>query len=262
MANITVRLYVNALKRPVIFEMYYPNDFREEYVPVDNEYYKRPTKTLILLHGYTGGQSGSWVPEELCQKYNLAVIVPNGENSFYLDGISTGHMFATFVGVELIDYLRKTFNLCQRREDTFVMGLSMGGYGALHTGLFFHDTFSKVGAMSSAIIVKEVANMKEGSSNPVANYEYYRECFGEPAKLLDSDNNLEHLVKRLQEEKAEMPEVYMCCGTEDFLIENNRDFHNFLESVSFEHIYKESAGVHDMKFWNEYTEKIITWMCE
>ncbi len=52
----------------------------------------------------------------------------------------------------------------------------------------------------------------------------------------------------------------MCCGTEDFLLENNRGFHSFLSDRKVAHQYVESKGGHDMIFWNEYTEKILEWM--
>lgn len=122
------------------------------------------------------------------------MIAPNGENSFWLDGISTGHKFCTLLGDEMINYVRKAFGLAKTAEDTCILGLSMGGFGALHTGLAYPDHFSRIGAMSSALIVHEVAEMKPGKGNHVANYEYYRECFGEPGEVLKSDNNPETLA--------------------------------------------------------------------
>lgn len=182
MANITVKYFSNCLMRQTTFEMYLPNDLRDD-MPSDqqdNPYRKRPTKTLFLLHGYTGS-AGNFVPEWLSEQYNFAVIAPNGENSFWLDGISTGHKFCSLLGDEMLGYVRNTFGLAKSAEDTFIMGMSMGGFGALHTGLAYPDRFGKIGAMSSALIVHEVAGMEPGTDNGVANYEYYRECFGEPA---------------------------------------------------------------------------------
>ncbi len=145
---------------------------------------------------------------------------------------ATGHQFATFVGVELVDYVRKTFGLARRRENTYLMGFSMGGFDALHTALQFPEVFGKTAALSSALIVHEVAGMKaEGGTdgkggNAIANYAYYRECFGEPSKLL----------------------------------ENNREFHGFLDSLGVKHVYIESKGIHDMIFWQEYATKFIPQM--
>lgn len=263
MAQITVKYFSNCLKRQTTFEMYLPNDLRTDmpWEKRDDIYQKRPMKTLFLLHGFTGS-AGNYIPEYLSQKYNFAVIAPNGENSFWLDGISTGHKFCTLLGEELLDYVRKTFGLAKSSEDTYIMGMSMGGFGALHTGLTYPNCFGKIGAMSSALIVHEVATMKPDRGNDVANYAYYRECFGEPCEVLTSDNNIEILVDKLINNKEKLPEIYMCCGTEDFLLENNRELHDFLESRKVPHEYVESEGNHDMKFWREYTEKIMHWMFE
>ena len=164
------------------------------------------------------------------------------------------------LGEELVDYVRKTFRLAMRPEDTCIAGLSMGGFGALHTGLAYPDRFGKIGAMSSALIVHEVAQMKPGTGNGVANYDYYRECFGEPEQLLQSDNNPETLVKKLKAAGQKIPEIYMCCGTEDFLIENNREMHRFLQDEGVPHEYHEAPGIHDMVFWSEHIQKIVRWM--
>lgn len=263
MAKITVKYFSECLMRPTTFEMFLPNDIRTNlpWEQGENIYRKRPTKTLFLLHGFTGS-ADNYVPEYLSQQYNFAVIAPNGENSFWLDGISTGHKFCTLLGEEMPAYVRKTFGLAKSAEDTCILGLSMGGFGALHTGLAYPDQFGKIGAMSSALIVHEVAGMEPGKGNAVANYEYYRECFGDPEKVLHSDNNPETLVDKLLSQNKKLPEIYMCCGTEDFLLENNRELHSFLTDRNVLHQYFESSGNHDMQFWNEYTEKIVKWMFE
>lgn len=253
MASISVKYRSEALVRNVTFDIYLPNDKPDEQ--------GREMKTLFLLHGYTG-DAWNWVPEHLAQQYNFAVVTPNGENGFWLNGRSTGHKYCTFVGEELVDYLRRTFGLARSADITYIMGLSMGGFGALHTGFYYPETFGKIGAMSSALIVHEVAQMKEGQGNNVANYDYYRECFGEPAELLQSENNPETLIDQLLLKNAKIPEIYMCCGTEDFLLEQNRAFHKFLCDRKVDHEYLESAGDHDMPFWDEYTEKIVKWMFE
>ena len=102
--------------------------------------------------------------------------------------------------------------------------------------------------------------MQPGSGNEVANYDFYRECFGEPTLLEESDNNPETLVRKLKAAGEKIPEIYLACGTEDFLIENNREMHRFLEAEGVPHEYHEAPGVHDMVFWVEHIQKIIPWM--
>ncbi len=260
MAYFSVKMFSNELRRQVSFEMYVPNDPRYD-APPAVQADTCEIKTLFLLHGYTG-IAGSWIPEYLCEKYRVALVMPNGENSFWLDGEATGRKFCRFVGIELVDYIRKTFDLARGKDDTYILGYSMGGFGAIHTALRYPERFGKIGAMSSALIMHEVMRMQPGYQNGIANYDYYRECFGEPEKLSESENNPEYLVKQLKREGIALPEIYMCCGTEDFLLEENRSFHRFLEDQSVEHIYLESKGIHDMVFWMEYSEKILAWMYE
>ena len=57
-----------------------------------------------------------------------------------------------------------------------------------------------------------------------------------------------------------LPELYLCCGTEDFLIEPNRAMHRFLEEQEVPHVYLEGPGIHDMVFWSAYIAKAIRWM--
>ena len=259
MADLTIRFYSDALKRDVSFLMVIPNDIRTDYPRDDLKRTDRPMKTLFLLHGYQGS-AFNWIPGNLAEQYNFAVVIPNGENSFWLDGPATGRKFATFVGVELVEYVRKTFNLAMTKEDTYIMGYSMGGFGALHTAFAYPETFSKVAALSSALIHNGVAKMKDGEGNEVANYDYYYMCFGDPSKVAQSDNNPEYLLKKQLAEGKKLPEIFMACGTEDFLLGENRALHKFLEEQKVEHVYLESKGIHDMKFWQEYAEKFIPMM--
>lgn len=259
MAYYQIKFYSNSLKRSTSFEMFLPNDVREDIPQEDTEYSRRKMKTLFLLHGYTGCAE-NWVPQNLAEKYNFAIVMPNGENGFWLDGLSTGHHYCTFLGIELVNYLRKTFGLAMNADETYIMGMSMGGFGALHTALYYPDRFGRLAALSSALIVHEIAHMKEGGGNPVANYAYYHECFGDLETVEESDNNPETLVKRLKENGQKIPAIYMSCGTEDFLLENNRELHAFLDSIHVEHIYLESAGNHDMTFWSEYAVKFVEMM--
>jgi S-formylglutathione hydrolase FrmB len=124
----------------------------------------------------------------------------------------------------------------------------------------FPEHFGYIVALSSALIVHEVAGIKEGESNDVANYEYYFHCFGRLDMAEESTNNPETLILQMAERKQSIPKLFMACGTEDFLLEENRRFHNFLEEHQIEHLYYESPGIHDMVFWKEYFWKAAAWI--
>jgi putative tributyrin esterase len=262
MAYVNLSFYSTSLCRPVPVTVLLPNDAREWYVN-DNSAYARPAKTLFLLHGYSGDDK-DWITGsdivDLAFKYNIAVVLPNAENGFYLDGAATGCKYGTFAGVELVDYMRRTFNLAGKKEDTFIAGFSMGGFGALHTVLKYPETFSKGAGLSSANIVHSLATMKPGTDNGIANYEYFTQIFGNLQTVEASDNNPEVLVRRIKEAGGKFPELFMACGTEDFLIEQNRQTRDFFISEGVNVCYHESCGVHNMVFWNKYLEPAIKWM--
>lgn len=65
------------------------------------------------------------------------------------------------------------------------------------------------------------------------------------ANLRGSDKDVEALVKKIKQDNGTMPEIYLACGTEDSLIENNRKFRDFLTLENVEHTYVENPGVHD-----------------
>lgn len=261
MAKFKIKFYSQSLLREAAFDMFIPND-RTGDIPAEYEKYaQRGTKTLFLLHGYTEcADSVNWGLNDMARRYNFAMVMPNAENSFYLDSEATGRKYCTFVGSELVEYIRRTFGLAQTADNTYIMGLSMGGFGALHTALTYPQNFGKTAAMSSALIVHEIAHMKEGEDNGIANYYYYRGCFGDLETVEQREANPEVLVNGLKESGGSLPEMYLCCGTEDFLLENNREFHRFLVSREVPHEYHESRGAHDWGFWGEYSRRAVEWM--
>lgn len=110
-----------------------------------------PYKTLYLLPGYSATATelitylGLRGQSEL---KGIAIVLPDGENLFYQDLPDRMTFYSTYVGKELVEVTRKMLPLSTKREDTFIGGISMGGYGALYNGFKYRDTFSKVVAFS------------------------------------------------------------------------------------------------------------------
>lgn len=257
-----VRFNSKCLKRPAHFNLILPNDTPSWFFN-DNPSYNRPTKTLVLLHGY-GEDEYTWITDfnisQLAYINNMAVVLPAGENGFYVDSAATGMKYATLIGEEIIEYVRKNYNLATKKEDTFIAGYSMGGYGAQHIAFQFPQTFSACAGLSSAIIQHSLKPLKPGEDNSVANYDYYYTTFGELSKIDTNDKDLEFQVKQLKEKGVPLPRIYCACGTEDFLLNENRAMHAFYEKEGIAHEYLESTGAHDMRFWSQYLPKFVEWV--
>lgn len=263
MARLDGVFFSKTLSRPVHFVAVLSNDIA--FGSENNPNFKRPTKNVYLLHGYSGCDT-DWPANvalgDLANRYNVNFFMPNGDNSFYLNNKATGFKYASYVGEEFIEYTRKTFNLSDKREDTFVGGLSMGGFGALHTGLMFNNTFSKVIALSSALIQGMIKILSpDMPDNGMANYEYYAWTFGmgKDVDFETSENNPEYLVKKIKAEGGQFPDLYMACGTEDFLIEPNKAFAAYLKENDVPVEFVTGPGVHDFNFWRKYLEEGLNW---
>jgi S-formylglutathione hydrolase FrmB len=248
----------------VQFHAVIPNDV-PPMMKENNPHYQRAMKTVYLLHGHSGCDT-DWLYNapltQLAGQYNMCFITPAAENGFYLDGAACDRKYGKYVGEELVAYTRSLFGLSDKLEDTFVGGLSMGGFGAIHTALAYPDTFGKAMALSSALIIYDIKDMKPGTRNEIADYDYYHMVFGDLATVDKSDNNPEQLVVKNQTEGKRIPPIYMAVGTEDFLYQNNQIFRKFLEEHHVDFKYTEGPGQHDFVFWNEHLPKALAWFLE
>jgi S-formylglutathione hydrolase FrmB len=136
----------------------------------------------------------------------------------------------------------------------------MGGYGALRNGLKYNDTFGCIGALSSALILEAAVNSKEDAPLFMHRRSYFEDVFGDLTKLMGSDKDYYALIHSLKERQVCIPRIFMCCGTEDFLLSSNRAYHEFLKEQEVEVHYEEGTGAHDWDYWNIYIRKLLEWL--
>ena len=259
MALIQCNFFSKALMRTVPIQVVLPTD---KFVGPQGTQPEGPFKTLYLLHGimgnYTDWVSGTRV-QSWAQDRNLAVVMPSGDNSFYVDNPKSSANYGTFIGKELVDFTRRTFPLSRKREDTFIGGLSMGGFAAIVNGLQNPETFGAVCALSSALILDSAPQNKEYTDNLFTNRGYYESIFGDLTKVRGSFFDYDALAEKVAP-LAEKPKFYMACGTEDELIGVNRQFRDHLQKLGFDVTYEEGPGVHDWYFWDEYILRAMEWL--
>lgn len=261
MALIQVNFMSRSLMRTVPVNVILPVDkmmFKD--MPVREE---KPYKTLYLLHGIFGNYT-DWVSGTNIQRWaeekDLAVVMPSGDNSFYVDNPGVNNYYGEFIGKELVEITRKMFPLSRKREDTYIAGLSMGGYGALRNGLKYHDTFGCIAALSVALITDGIEKRTDDVPFFADSRSYAEGCFGDLTKVADSDMDPEWLAKKLAQEKADIPEIYMACGEKDLLLGKNRDFREYLKSLNIDVTFEEGPGAHEWDFWNRYIKKVLDWL--
>lgn len=253
MASGRMEFHANSIMQHANFSFVIANDVPMEEVE-DQTHYERETYNLILLHGLTGTDT-DWLyggpAQDIAIQYNMNVFMPTTGNSFYLDKGYAGADWGNFIGCELPEYIKKTFRIDMKRENTIIGGLSMGGYGALHTALAYPDVFRSCIALSSALIIHEYA-MAEPKASDVVPYKMMLEIFGDPKAVETTDKNPEVQYLELKKAGADIPKIYLACGTEDSLIGHNRDFASFLKDQNADFIFEEGPGKHNWAFWNKY----------
>lgn len=257
MALIQVNLFSKSLMRTVPVNVILPVDkmtFPGQ--PVREE---KPYKTLYLLHGVFGSYI-DWVSgtriQRFAEEHDLAVVMPSGDNAFYVDQPAGNHYYGEFVGKELVELTRRMFPLSRKREDTFIGGLSMGGYGALRNGLKYSDTFGSIVVLSGALHIEEMAARTEDTGFMLSNKSYAESCFGDLTKLIGSDKDPKFLATQC----SNLPRTYIACGDKDSLLPVNIQMADHLKSLGADVTFEIGPGAHEWDFWDTYIQKAIAWL--
>ena len=186
--------------------------------------------------------------------------MPSGENSFYIDQPIPNNDYGKYIVRELVELTRQMFPLSCKREDTYIAGLSMGGFGAIRNGLKYYDTFGYIAAMSSAVQIFELPPDASGRS-------LFQEdaCFGDLVAAARSDKNPRVAFRNLAlaREKnpfIQFPEIYMTCGSDDELAIVNRSLADFFIKGGAQVTYEETSGGHNWTFWRSQIVKILDWL--
>lgn len=211
--------------------------------------------TLFLLHGLSDDDT-TWLRRTSIERYvaplGLAVVMPQVARSFYTDE-AYGNRYWTFLTEELPAVARTFFRLSDRREETFVAGLSMGGYGALKWALRDPGRFAAAASLSGAL---DVARIQRTEPDPQRRH-LWRTIFGDQP-LNGSDNDLLALLDRA--DPADLPALYLCCGTEDKLHEDNVRFEKAARRRGVPVTLDLGPGDHDWAYWDAQIQDVLAWL--
>lgn len=217
---------------------------------------KRPEgklKTLYLFHGLSDDHT-IWQRRTSIERYvsplGLAVVMPSVHRSFYTD-MARGQRYWSFISQELPDIACSFFPLSEAREDNFVAGLSMGGYGAFKLAFKCPTRFVAAASLSG---VMDVANFSDSRAEEFMN------IFGDLEKLKGSENDLFHLAEGLSNFNGPKPYLYQCCGREDYLYSDNLRFVEYARGLSLDITFEEEAGTHEWGYWDMKIQHVLKWL--
>lgn len=249
-------VFSNTLEMDTGIAVLIPNSFKE-----NNKY-----QVAYLLHGLCGN-NGTWLDYSMlpvyASEYNTIFVMPEVARSFYTD-MKYGQKFFTYITEELPKICKSVFNISSKREDTAIIGASMGGHGALKCALSKPDQYAYCCAFSSPCLF-----LKEGLDNQrlYGHTEEFRAMYGERVindfeaifgeQLEWSPNNeILELAKNVSKQELR-PRIYTACGTEDLFRADNQRFSEEIKNLNLECLYEEWAGNHSFYFFDEALKKAL-----
>lgn len=212
---------------------------------------------LYLLHGLSDDHT-IWMRRTSIERYvaplGIAVVMPAVNKSYYLD-MAQGDRYGTFVSEELPSRVQSFFNVSGAREDTYVAGLSMGGYGAFRLALAHPDRFCAAASLSGAVNAAGT-----GARCGEEQRSFYERLFGSLDHIAGSEMDLLALATKAAQSGNPLPRLFQCCGMEDFLYQDNQVFRKHIETLPFDHTYVEDPGTHEWGYWDAHIQMALNWM--
>ena len=258
MAFLQCDFFSDALGLSCSMNVILPQNTKKQ-IGMDGKAGKDKFPVLYLLHGLSDDHS-IWMRRTSIERYvaplGIAVVMPAVNRSFYVD-TAQGEKYGEFISEELPELVQSLFPISDKREDNFVAGLSMGGYGAFLLALSNPAKFAAAASLSGAVNIAGIAEHKD-----VARKDFYERVFGDLDKIAGSDFDLFHLSAKLAESGKELPRLFQCCGTEDFLYEDNLKFKSHIEKLPFDYEYIEGPGQHEWGYWDCNIQKVLKWMMQ
>lgn len=214
--------------------------------------------TLWLLHGMSDDHT-IWARRTSIERYaaakGLAVIMPAANLSWYQD-MASGPAYGKFFREELPAIAQSFFPLSDRREDNFVAGLSMGGYGAFLLALSQPERFAAAASLSGALDVAGIVQERDDRFRIVM-----RAVFGDPEAIQGSGSDLFSLVSRKAEAGVQLPSLYACCGGADHLVRDSRRFVDQAKKLGLPIVYEEHPGrAHTWDYWDDQIQSVLDWL--
>jgi putative tributyrin esterase len=249
MALLTCDFFSDALEVGTSMTVVLPQR-TEAQIGVDGGGDDGPPPLLYLLHGLSDDHT-AWSRYTAIGRYaeaaGLAVVMPAVHRSFYTDE-AHGHRYWEFVSEELPGIVQSFFRVSDRPEETFVAGLSMGGYGALKLALTHPERYAAAASLSGGLDLRTVLLKPERA-------ELLERVFG---GSVDDDQDVFTLLTRA----SGVPPLYLGCGTEDVLLPGTEKFAAAATAAGVDVTLDLRPGDHEWSLWDDVIRDVIAWLLE
>lgn len=251
MALVSVHYCSHQLKKTVMIQLVIP-DCRPNFTQPLSE-----RKVVYLLHGLSDDAT-SWCRYSNAERYalerNLILVMPSADRSMYCDGV-LGQNYFTYITKELPDYLHLVFGLSGRREQNYIMGLSMGGFGAARAALTYPEQYAAWGSLSGLVDLTPMLVRLDDSVREEFPF------FAEKANEIETTElNPVNLIGKKPQKGLR---GYLACGLEDDLLICTKRFQQASEQAGLDNrfVYVPERG-HNWTFWEEQLPLFLDFVTE
>jgi putative tributyrin esterase len=202
---------------------------------------------VYLLHGGGGGYRdwSNYSDVARFAEQGLILVMPEGNSSYYVNAATRPKdRYEDYVTKDLIADVETRFPVATGRTNRAIVGVSMGGFGAVILGLKHPDVFAFVGGLSSALDVPS----RRFSWHRIAQYRAHAQIFGDWNSETRRANNPYALAESIN--PAIAPYVYLTCGEQEGLLSANRGFAALLKTRGLRYEFHAVPGGHDWGQWN------------
>ena len=249
MAKITLIFLSHKLRRAVDVTIVIPSmNFQEMMGENPSHKLKAKFPVIYLLHGY-GNNHAIWNAytsvEMFAEERNIAVVMISGENKSYInvesgrEAFDIQERYYEFLSEEIPEFVTEYFPISKDPNESYIAGLSMGGFGAMIHGLKDSKMYRAIGAFSGGGFRRGAARV--------------------PGKS-ETEYDIEFQAKKCAEEDRKIP-IYMACGDKDGGFENLKETAKELGKLGFDITWVEGPGYqHEWRFWNREIEAFMDWI--
>lgn len=260
MINITCDFQSEILATRVKLLVYLPNvlTFSSREIDFKERYSFAPFPVLYLLHG-AWDSAEQWIENtsvlRIAEEHNLALVIPSVGNSFYANTLY-GLRYEDYLMQEVMGFVQGLFPISDKREENFILGVSMGGYGALKTVFKAPQLFAKCAVMSSVVDVSYSARIIRAIGVDTDH------AIGTWRELKGSAYDLVTMLDAKEGSYADLPELLLIDSHEDYLKDSNVEFHGLLTERGILHTYREYPGFHEWKFWDAHLQECVDFLVD
>jgi len=209
-----------------------------------------PGKTfpvVYLLHGGGGGYKdwSNYSDVAGFAERGLILVMPEGNSSYYMNAAKRPQdRYEDYITKDLISDVESRFPVASGRANRAIVGVSMGGFGAVTLALKHPDLYAFAGGISSAIDVPT----RPFSFKRIGQYRGHAQIFGPWGSETRQANNPYILAGTA--DPAKIPYLYLTCGEQEGLLSANKRFAAILQKRGFQYEFHPGPGGHDWNQWN------------